>query len=177
MARLSRQDWTDMSLKVLEEEGFTALRAESLARRLGVSRGSFYWHFEDVEAFEEATLERWRELVLAALDTTLAGSTPPEDRLRTLLGRSMKSLRRVEIMMRAWGTVKPSIRRALDRIDGKRLAYMTALVKECPGPVEKAEARARIAYFVYLGHAMSSRLDDGQLDQIVEEIVALATAP
>src|SRR5213080_4575890 len=58
--QLSAKDWLDQGLKTLSERGFTALKAEPLAKALGVSRGSFYWHFADVGAFHTAILKHWR---------------------------------------------------------------------------------------------------------------------
>ena len=60
--QLSVKDWLDQGLKALAKSGFTALKAEPLAKALGVSRGSFYWHFADIAAFHAAILEHWREV-------------------------------------------------------------------------------------------------------------------
>ena len=60
--QLSAQDWIDEGLKALVKSGFTALKAEPLAKALGVSRGSFYWHFKDIDAFHAAILKRWRDV-------------------------------------------------------------------------------------------------------------------
>ena len=54
--QLSAQDWLDQGLKTLADSGFTALKAEPLAKAMGVSRGSFYWHFADIGAFHAAIL-------------------------------------------------------------------------------------------------------------------------
>ena len=48
--QLSARDWLDQGLKTLARSGFTALKAEPLAKAMGVSRGSFYWHFADIGA-------------------------------------------------------------------------------------------------------------------------------
>ncbi|RTL63482.1 MAG: TetR/AcrR family transcriptional regulator, partial [Hyphomicrobiales bacterium] len=58
--RLARADWVKAGLKALAREGASALKADRLARELGVSRGSFYWHFADVDAFHRAVLEGWK---------------------------------------------------------------------------------------------------------------------
>ena len=60
--QLSAKDWLDQGLKTLAESGFTALKAEPLAKAMGVSRGSFYWHFADIGAFHAAILKHWREV-------------------------------------------------------------------------------------------------------------------
>ena len=60
--QLSAKDWLDQGLKTLAKSGFTALKAEPLAKAMGVSRGSFYWHFADIGAFHAAILKHWREV-------------------------------------------------------------------------------------------------------------------
>src|SRR5688572_18902718 len=60
--QLSAKDWLDQGLKALASRGFTALKAEPLAKAMGVSRGSFYWHFADIGAYRAAILTHWREV-------------------------------------------------------------------------------------------------------------------
>lgn len=60
--QLSATDWLDAGLKALAASGVAALKADPLAKALGVSRGSFYWHFRDVEAYHTAVLARWRDI-------------------------------------------------------------------------------------------------------------------
>ena len=60
--QLSAQDWLDRGLKALAAKGAGALKAELLAKSMGVSRGSFYWHFADIAAFRTAILAHWREV-------------------------------------------------------------------------------------------------------------------
>ena len=59
--RLTPQAWIDFALAVLAREGFEALKADVLARKLRVSRGSFYWHFRDIAAFRTQLLQAWQE--------------------------------------------------------------------------------------------------------------------
>src|SRR5882724_4708075 len=66
--QLSAKDWLDQGLKALARDGFTALKAEPLAKALGVSRGSFYWHFADVEAFHGATIDPAARAAVHAVD-------------------------------------------------------------------------------------------------------------
>src|ERR1700728_5318779 len=78
--QLSAKDWLDQGLKALAARGFTALKAEPLAKAMGVSRGSFYWHFADVEAFHAAILKHWREVaaeqVIANLEAASDHGSP-----------------------------------------------------------------------------------------------------
>ena len=65
--RLSREDWLEESLRILAQEGDRPITVEVLCERLGVSRGSFYWHFKDTEDFHVAVIEHWEELSTIAL--------------------------------------------------------------------------------------------------------------
>ncbi len=59
--RLSAEDWEDAALSLIAEQGVGALAVEALARQLGVTKGSFYWHFRTREALLQAALERWEQ--------------------------------------------------------------------------------------------------------------------
>ncbi|MCB6176924.1 TetR/AcrR family transcriptional regulator [Rhodobacter sp. Har01] len=65
--QLGREDWIEAGLAVLCSQGHAALRVEATARRLGVSKGSFYWHFRDRSAWRDALLGYWEHLVFAGL--------------------------------------------------------------------------------------------------------------
>src|SRR5690349_9500352 len=60
-ARLSAADWAQTALDVIAEQGVAAVAVEPLARRLGVTKGSFYWHFPSRDALLQAALERWED--------------------------------------------------------------------------------------------------------------------
>ena len=57
--RLSAEDWAQAALDLIAEQGVAAVAVEPLARRLGVTKGSFYWHFPSRDALLQAALERW----------------------------------------------------------------------------------------------------------------------
>jgi AcrR family transcriptional regulator len=172
-SRLTLNDWTDLGLRTLEDEGFTALRVDRLARKLGVSRGSFYWHFADVEAYEAAILARWRELVLAALDTPMARSKPPLERLSEMMTRSMQSQRRVEMAMRAWATTRPALAQALTQIDERRISYMRELVGLCGVAAQNTLPVAQIVYWTYLGHAIAGPRPASEIEAVVAALLEL----
>lgn len=170
--QLSKQDWTDAGLQALEDEGFTSVKADKLARRLKVSRGSFYWHFKDIAAFETALIERWRELLLEALDAPMS-DVEPRERLGIILTKSMGSTRRVEIAMRGWATVRPDLKAQLDQIDLRRLTYMRELVSQCGVSHEDAKDIAGTFYWTYLGHTMSVHLSDDEIPALVNKLLTL----
>ena len=84
--RLGPTEWVNAGLKALARFGFAALKADTLANRLRVSRGSFYWHFAHVSAFHAAILSRWREVALEKIIAEVEGTA--DDRLEALLTRA-----------------------------------------------------------------------------------------
>jgi AcrR family transcriptional regulator len=85
-SRLSVQDWLQAGYTVLAEQGVRALKVERLCQQLGVTRGSFYWHFEDMDGYRSALVESWNTFLerdrqsLAELD-----ALPPRERLSTMM--------------------------------------------------------------------------------------------
>jgi len=85
--QLSAKDWLDQGLKTLARDGFTALKAEPLAKAMGVSRGSFYWHFADIGAFHAAILKQWREVAAEQIIANVEAASNHENPLTLLLRR------------------------------------------------------------------------------------------
>src|SRR5690606_6204362 len=82
--RLSAEDWAQAALDLIAEQGVAAVAVEPLARRLGVTKGSFYWHFPSREALLQAALERWEHVEQEAVFGALERVPDPRERLRAL---------------------------------------------------------------------------------------------
>jgi len=81
--RLSPEKWLDAGFTALVSLGPAALAAEPLARSLGTTKGSFYWHFKDVPAYHTALIRQWQARALDEVIEQLEGTEPPDARLRT----------------------------------------------------------------------------------------------
>lgn len=171
--RLTAKDWVNAGLTALARSGFTALKADTLAKDLGVSRGSFYWHFADVGAYHAAVLQRWREVAMEEIIEAV--DSGPGDRLNTLLQRVFRSEPRLEIAVRTWAITEERVRRAIEAIDRERLAYVQGLLVAAGVGKRQAAARARILYWAYLGYALSApKLDPGSTHDILDALNGLA---
>lgn len=151
-ARLDAGAWTMAALEVLAEQGIHGVRVELLAKRLGVTKGSFYWHLKDRSALFDAMLEEWRRSttldIIARLDR--AGE-PYTVRLRKLLrlplaGQKSVHAANVELSIRLWGRRYPKAQTALEEIDQLRLQHMRGLLEGCGVKKEESAARAVLAY-------------------------------
>jgi AcrR family transcriptional regulator len=169
--RLTAHDWIDCALSTLAHEGFHALKADVLARKLSVSRGSFYWHFSDLGSFHARVIEHWRELATEAIIVDLEGYEPREERLDALLRRAFGHRNVLEIRMRAWADNNAAAARAVRGIDRRRREYIERMLVEGGIPQSLAATRAQLLYWAYLGAALSrSRITGEPLNRLVSEL-------
>jgi AcrR family transcriptional regulator len=120
-----------------------------LAKRLGVTKGSFYWHFKDREALLEAMLDEWRKSATLDIIERLEKSTgSAAQRLHRLLRVpfSVSATEWAADPIRLWGRRDPKVRAALAEVDAIRLRYLTRLMEECGFESIDAAARAVTAY-------------------------------
>jgi len=175
--RLAAGDWVKAGLKVLAADGVGSLKADLLAKSLGISRGSFYWHFTDIGAFHAAVLARWREITAEAVIEDLDRVVPRGDRLRSLLRRAFTADAALEIAVRAWAVSDAQARAAVAAVDKRRLAYLEDILAAAGVGSAAAFARARILYWAYLGFALSRpKLARQQLETLLTELAALGEA-
>src|SRR5262245_50357825 len=178
--RLAAQDWTDFALKTLAREGFDALKADVLARKLGVSRGSFYWHFTDLDDFRTRVIEHWRQTATEAVIADLERYQSREERLDVLLRRALGHNNALEMRMRAWADNNTEAAQAVRDMDRRRREYMERLLVEAGVAPSVAATRVHLLYWTYLGAALSqSRPTGEQLDRIVGELkqIGFGAAP
>src|SRR5215471_15495609 len=123
--QLSANDWLDLGLNVLAAHGFTALKAEPLAKAMGVSRGSFYWHFADIGAYHAAILNYWREIAAEEIIADIETDTGNGDPLGRLLRRAFSTRPALESAVRTWATVDDAARAAVQAIDQRRTDYIS----------------------------------------------------
>lgn len=175
-SRLGPTEWVNAGLKALAKAGFAALKADTLANRLRVSRGSFYWHFAHVSAFHAAILKRWREIALANILDGIEGAA--DDRLEAALTRAFSTDSETERAVRAWATFDEQANSAAEAVDAERIRYLQELLTAAGAPATAAETRARIMNWAYLGFALSSaRADERALKTFVRDLTQLVRPP
>jgi AcrR family transcriptional regulator len=174
--QLSAKDWLDLGLKTLAKSGFTALKAEPLAKAMGVSRGSFYWHFADIGAYRSALLKHWRDVAAEQVIANLEAASNHDDPLRLLLRRSFSSRPGLESAVRSWATHDPVARTAVQATDRRRLDYVARLFERSGLSPGVARARAQIFYWAFLGFALSDKpLPKARQDALLAELIRMAS--
>jgi len=155
-AKTTPEAWLDAGLAALAGGGPDAVRIESLARSLGVTKGGFYWHFADRPAFLDAMLDRWEQRVVGDVIAQVeAHQVAAADRLRELFGIASAAIGAggmdVELAIRDWGRRDPSVLARLARVDARRMTYMRDLFGQLTDDTLDAEARSLTAYALYIG--------------------------
>ena len=125
MSRLTQTDWIAAGFRALTTRGPQALKAEPLARDLGTTKGSFYWHFKDVPAFQEQMLSHWEEEATQDIIVALDPIPTPAAKLRAL--SQLATTRQedysgvgAEPAIRAWARADKNVAAALARVDTTR---------------------------------------------------------
>jgi AcrR family transcriptional regulator len=173
--QLSAKDWLDQGLKTLTHSGFTALKAEPLAKAMGVSRGSFYWHFADIGAFHAAILKHWREVAAEQIIANLEAASGNADPIPLLLGQAFGGRLALEKAVRTWASVDPKAQAAVRAIDRRRLSYVESLLRTNGLSAGVARARAQILYWAFLGFALSDQpLPRARQAAVLDELLAIA---
>lgn len=174
--QLSAKDWLDQGLKTLARSGFTALKAEPLAKAMGVSRGSFYWHFADIGAFHAAILKHWREVAAEQIIANLEAASDHDNPLSLLVRQAFGGKLALENAVRSWAAHDPLARSAVQAIDRRRLSYVEHLLRASGLSPGAARARAQILYWAFLGYALSDKpLPPARQQAVLEELLQMAS--
>jgi AcrR family transcriptional regulator len=151
-ARLSAIDWAHAALDVIAEEGVAAVAVEPLARRLGVTKGSFYWHFPSREALLAAALDLWEAMEQETVFGKLEAFPEPRERLRNLfqlVAHELKPHRIYSELLKALD--HPVVQPVLSRVSQRRMDYLAASFRQVGMPRLEAINRARLTYAAYVG--------------------------
>lgn len=154
LARTSSSEWIEEGLRALAAGGPDAVRVEAMARRLGVTKGSFYWHFADRQALVDEMLDAWERRAVDAVIELLEGEGgDARAKLRRLyeLASSGGGMLGVEPAIRDWARREAAVAARLRRVDNRRMEYMRSLFRAfCPDD-DEVEARCVLAMSLFVG--------------------------
>lgn len=179
MRRLEKADWLEFGLGQLAEKGHGALKAQTLAATLGVTRGSFYWHFADLDAFKRDLVALWADRASEGLVNTGVSGQDARTQLATLMVRAFRSGPGLERAMRAWAAAEAEVAAVVAAVDWRRTRLAEEMLEALGVPRVDAGPRARMIYWSAIGRLMLARPGDrGLSDREVGGLVTLlATVP
>ncbi len=187
MARLDRDAWIRGALALLTTGGIADVKVEPLAASLGVTKGSFYWHFDDRAALLQAMLETWvAQGTEGIIDLVADGVGPdptvdPATALRRLTQLTLgppDEHDATETAIRAWAATEPAVAATVAAVDERRLAYVTDLLVAAGIEPPVARGRAHALYRVIIGEYLWRRYGGTNLEaEAVADLVDLILTP
>jgi AcrR family transcriptional regulator len=150
-----RSSWVEEGLRALGVGGPDAVRIESLAQALGVTKGGFYWHFDGRNALLQEMLDSWERVVTEEVIVRVeADGGDARARLRHLftIATSIDDMLKVELAIREWGRRDKAVAERLRRLDNRRMDYMRSLFGAICSDAADVEARCLMAFSLFLAN-------------------------
>jgi AcrR family transcriptional regulator len=170
----NRQSWLEAGLDTLAGEGPDALRIMPIASKLGVTKGSFYWHFKNLDDYHDALLQAWDSNHTQQSIGQVDGC---EDdvavRLRALFSSASPRMLSLGRAIRAWSMTSSRVREALARVDQRRIDYAAGLLVKAGWPDSEAPFVARWHYCALVGHAAigATAISQQELDTLMQLLI------
>lgn len=175
-SKMSRQSWLDAGFERLAVHGFQGLRAMAIAEQLGVTKGSFYWHFKNLREYRAALLMEWeRRYTHEAIQRLERTGGDAAAKLRVLISSSGPvDHPQLAFASRSWKISDPLAGRIAARVDDVRIAYVAKLLRELGWAKRDAAILARFAYQAMAGRLMLSHPapTPAQLDLILHALTS-----
>ena len=160
LTRTPRSSWIDEGLRALAAGGPDAVRIEPLARALGVTKGGFYWHFDDRRALLEEMLDTWERVSVDEVIERIEGEGGDARakllRLSAIALSSDEVLRidplRIDLAIRDWARREQAVAERLRRVDNRRMDYMRSLFGAFCRDEDDVEARSMLAFSLWIGN-------------------------
>lgn len=164
--RLGRDDWIGAARQLLVRTGIDGVKVDRVARQLKVTRGSFYWHFRDVQDLADALLHDWESRNQAEISEVRIGWSRSRPNLVDVFAiwlEEQSDFLAFDMAIRVWARNSPPVAEAARRVDEAWIALLTEIfVAEGYGELDSF-VRARVSYFTQIGYyALAIREELGE---------------
>jgi len=161
--RTPRSAWIDAGLEALAAGGPDAVRVETLAKSLGVSKGGFYHHFKDRQALLEEMLDAWEKATVDDVIVRIeSGPADSKAKLQQLFDLAPSADFDVELALRDWSRRDKKLAARLRRVDNRRMAWLRSLFEPFSAGETDVEARSMLAYSLLVGSYFIAAQHDGK---------------
>lgn len=177
-SKLNRDDWIQAAFNTLSESGVHAVRVETLAKRLGVTKGSFYWHFKSRQSLLEAVLEKWRIEQRVMNRVEVVGGNA-KTKMVNLLDSVPRTAPRnnsgaTELAVRSWAKNDQQAAETIATVDKERIDWVKKHFMEMGYGSQAAEARAFLTYgYIMVQGIFSIENMPGILERIHDDVLKL----
>jgi AcrR family transcriptional regulator len=151
--RTPRRKWIEEGLRALAAGGPDAVRIEPLAQALGVTRGGFYWHFNDRRALLNEMLDSWeRATTDEVIERLERDGGNASVKLRRLLALTSSGVLMIDLAVRDWARREPAVAERLRRIDNRRMDNLRSLFGAFSADADDVEARCVLFFSLLIGN-------------------------
>ncbi len=178
---LNEWDWVNAATEILVQENVRGIRIDALCKKLGVTKGSFYWHFASRAELLKAMLSNWRRrMTLNIIQNLSRGSANSKSRLLSLLTLPRRprapEFAQVEQSIRDWGRRVAQANEAVGEVDRIRFEYFVKLFQDLDFSPDDARRRAYLAYTIMMGDSiLHHTIQDVDSEDLMLEAVELLT--
>ena len=167
--RVSKSEWLEAALEVLEREGVDAVRVQRLARKLQISKSGFYWHFKDRNDLLQQLLDHWaHEYTEVVSENELLASLEPRERLYQITRMiDRHKLGKYDVVIHSWARADPLAKAATDKVTKIRLEFLRKIFRELGFDRDQVEMRA-VLFIVY--HSWERTTFEGMSDRKRESL-------
>ena len=152
--QLQRFDWLSTALDIFVSEGIEAVRITRLAEDLGVTRGSFYWHFQNREDLINSLVSYWKDKNTVAVTESMAAATSLADGIFRFFEICIDDSLfdpRLDLALREWARRSSAIHQLVEGEDEARLEALSGFFERSDYPLPQALIRARVLYYSQIG--------------------------
>ena len=174
MTRKSTQDWLESGLQILARDGLNSLIIDRMAQALGVTKGSFYHHFNSMRDFEEQLLNYWANQYLST------AASLPDDRsvllslLDTIMAETFSPITEPEIAIRMWAHQDERARQLVEQVDAVRQQFVLEVFRSTGKDEEQAGLMADLLFTITIGSLTSlPRISPERVIKLYEEFKRL----
>jgi AcrR family transcriptional regulator len=183
IVKVNRSDWLDAALTLLAERGYNQVTVQALAVRLGVTRGSFYWHFADRSMMLREALAHWEQLGTDTLIRDGRRVSDVETRFGQIVRRALTDdpFPGLEPAIRAAST-EVGVTPVLERVTRRRIEYLEGILLDAGLTPHEARQRATTVYATYVGWSDLRRtvpdiLTGIDLEDVISQVTSSALSP
>ena len=180
---LTAEAWAEAALTAITDTGLDAVNVEELARALGVTKGSFYWHYGSRADLIAAALTLWERRDTDGYLSEIANIPDPAERLRRLIANAVRLSQRRNVYAALSQADSEPVQEVLQRVAEQRIAFLTGLYADLGLPPQRARLLARLAYASYIGlmrltaEAPAAPLSTEDLEALTDEATRALLPP
>jgi AcrR family transcriptional regulator len=176
--QLTRDDWLNEALHMCVQ-GIDKVRVAPLAKSMGVTTGSFYWHFRNRRELLDGLLDYWeREMTDAAIVQARQSEVAPADRILQLMQAVMDgNMARYDLAFWAWAQSDEKVRRRFNRVLKKRFDFAAWMFEQAEFSPEQAKIRSRLMVTYMMGESTLVQGKDARSRKAIRQKHTILMAP